>query len=189
MLRESFCEPGRFIAMATAPRLTALLAVLALVAAACGGATSSPEPSPGGAPSGTQAPEVSFEYFETGASGDLSDFEGKPTVLNFWASWCPACIAEMPDFEDHHVKFGDEVQIIGVNTQDTRERALRFVGETGVTYPIIEDLDDNMFSAFQGFGMPVTIFLNAEGEVVGRFDGGLFGDDIEAKMRELGLLG
>ena len=175
--------------MARAHRLAALVVVLGLVAAACGGAASSPEPSPGGVSSGTPAPEVRFEYFESGVTGDLSDFVGKPTVLNFWASWCPACIAEMPDFEDHHIKFGDEVQFIGVNTQDTRDRALRFVGETGVTYPIIEDLDDNMFSAFQGFGMPVTIFIDAEGKVVGRFDGGLFGDDIEAKMRELGLIG
>ena len=163
--------------------------MLALVAAACGGAASSPDPSPGGAPSGTQAPDVTFEYFDTGATGDLTDFVGKPTVLNFWASWCPACIAEMPDFEAQHIKFGDEVRIVGVNSQDSRERALQFVGETGVTYPIIEDLDANMFEAFQGFGMPVTIFLDAEGKVVGRFDGGLFGDDIEDKMRELGLLG
>ena len=174
--------------MANAHRLAASLVVLALAAAACGGVASSPPSSPSGAPSGTPAPEVSFEYFETGATGDLNDFVGKPTVLNFWASWCPACIAEMPDFEAQHVTHGDEVQFIGVNSQDTRARAVRFVDETGVTYPIIEDLDDNMFEAFQGFGMPITIFLDADGKVVGRFDGGLFGDDIEAKMREFGLI-
>lgn len=128
------------------------------------------------------APEVMFEFFD-GSVRALSEFQGRPVVLNFWASWCPACIAEMPDFELVHQRFADEVVFLGVDVQDVdRVTAERFVAETGVTYPIADDPTGSVFAAFGGFAMPTTIFIDARGVIVARQDGAIFEEQLAEEI-------
>src|SRR3990172_13074862 len=85
--------------------------------------------------------EATFEYFD-GSEGAWADFAGKPLVVNFWASWCPACVAEMPDFEAVHARLGDEVAFLGLNMQETDEGAARdLVDRSGITYRLGRDPD------------------------------------------------
>ncbi len=116
--------------------------------------------------------EVPFEYFD-GGEGTLADFDGKPIVLNFFASWCAPCVTEMPAFEEVHQELGDEVVFLGINTQDRREDGERIVEETGVTYTIAADIDLGMESAIGVFGMPTTIFINSDGTITRQFSGQL----------------
>jgi thiol-disulfide isomerase/thioredoxin len=113
---------------------------------------------------GAPAPEVQMESF-SGEAVTLSEFEGTPVVLNFWATWCPFCVAEMPDFEKVNQAADGQVQFIGVNLQDDAGAADDLVGDTGVTYLLTRDPQGVVYGAFGGVAMPTTVFIGADGIV------------------------
>ena len=113
---------------------------------------------------GSPAPDIEMVDFE-GAAFALQDYQGTPVVLNFWATWCPFCVAEMPDFERVHQRVGADVAFLGVNLQDDPGQANRLVGETGVTYRLAADPTGVVYGAFGGTSMPTTVFIDADGTV------------------------
>ena len=160
-------------------RTTLVLTVAAVLLAACGAANDDAAPPEGAAAdhetaevAGDPAPDVEFENFD-GEIRRISDLRGQPVVLNFWASWCPPCVAEMPYIESVHRDLGDEVAFLGMNTQDSMGPALDLVEQTGVTYELGLDPDGDIFRGFSVFTMPMTFFINADGEIVDTH-GGIF---------------
>jgi thiol-disulfide isomerase/thioredoxin len=135
------------------------------------------------APHGDPAPDVSFLLFD-GTEATLADFRGQPLVLNFWASWCPACVAEMPSFQAVHAAIGGEVVFLGLDVQDTRAAADAFVAQSGVDYLLGEDPDGAVLAAFDGIAMPTTIFIDEAGNVLGRHSGAVFEDDLRRLILE-----
>jgi cytochrome c-type biogenesis protein len=124
---------------------------------------------------GEPAPEVTLTDFE-GESFSLRDYEGLPVVMNFWASWCPFCAAEMPDFEKVHRAVSEDVVFLGIDQCEScqggsRKAAEQLVRETGVTYRLAEDPNGSVFVAFGGSSMPTTIFIDADGRVVEHIGG------------------
>ncbi len=159
------------------------LAMLALVLAACapqdaGGASAGADPD-----AGPPVTDRSFETFD-GRQTTLHEFEGQPVVVNFWASWCPPCIAEMPEFEQVHLARQDDVRFIGLNTQDDHARAEALVEQTGVTYDLALDPDGELFRDFEVIAMPSTYFVNAAGAVVHRHAGILSEDQLQDLIDE-----
>lgn len=113
----------------------------------------------------------------------LGDYEGEPVVVNFFASWCPPCIAEMRDvFEPLHQELADEVTFLGVATQDERAAALQVVEITEVTYDLAEDPDGALFRALGATGMPATFYVDADGQVVGAHMGALTADQLRSQV-------
>ncbi len=162
-------------------RAGVFLTAAAVLLAACGAAAGSDDTAPpedaaaeqdAVEASGDPAPDVEFENFD-GEVRTISDLQGQPVVLNFWASWCPPCVAEMPYIESVHQDLGDEIQFLGMNTQDSMGPALDLVDETGVTYELGLDPNGDIFRTFSVFTMPMTFFINADGEVVDTH-GGIF---------------
>lgn len=116
-------------------------------------------------PAADPAPEVTLEFFD-GSTQQLSDLRGKPVVLNFWASWCPACISEMPGFGEVHRRLGDKVEFIGVNMQEVDlDAAKALVEQTNVDYRLVHDRDGSIYSQFGGIAMPTSVFISADGAV------------------------
>lgn len=105
---------------------------------------------------------VEFAWFD-GEPGSTSDFAGTPTVVNFWASTCAACIAEMPEFESVSQSLAGQVNFVGVNVADIRSQADKLAEETGVTYRLAADPDSAVFRSYGGFVMPTTVLLDANG--------------------------
>jgi len=120
----------------------------------------------GQASSGEPAPAVEMTDFD-GKQVILSSYAdaGTPIVLNFWASWCPFCLAEMPDFERVSQATAGRVAFIGVNLQDDQALAKELAEETGVTYLLARDPQGVVYAAFGGIGMPTTVFVDASGIV------------------------
>lgn len=133
---------------------------------------------------GEPAPDVLFERFDGQPTG-MDDWLGEPLVVNFWASWCPPCVAEMRDaFEPLHRELGDRVTFLGVNLQDTEEPARNVIEATGVTYELARDPTGALFTEFGGFGMPTTVLVDASGHVVERHTGSLTRPQLDAFVHE-----
>lgn len=95
---------------------------------------------------------------------------GKPTVVNLWAQSCAPCVKEMPLLEQA-AKDNPHVAILGVDTQDSLERAKQMAVKTGITYPWIQDREGELFYALGGAGMPTTVAVNPDGEVLASHTG------------------
>ena len=167
-----------------------LAAVLAVTGAACGGGTATnagdetpkivlSQDSPGFVPDGDISPETSdgadlsdltFDLFDGGA-GAIADYEGTPLVVNFFASWCPPCVREMPEFQDVFESLDGEVAFLGLSQDQTPEDALDLVERTGVTYDVGWDLDLEVYGATESIAMPTTAFVSASGELLDTFAG------------------
>ncbi|CAN5841184.1 MAG: TlpA family protein disulfide reductase [Acidimicrobiia bacterium] len=133
--------------------------------------------------------DASFTYFD-GTNGTLANFRGKPLVLNFWASWCPACVAEMPDFQEVSERFAGRVEFLGMNMQEVSlDAALGLVEATGVEYRMAHDPDGAIFQMFGGVAMPTTVFIAATGEVVRVHAGAIFAADLVALIEQELLAG
>lgn len=134
----------------------------AWIAASSGGVTvDQSEP----ADSGRSLPSFSLPSFDGGELTNAS-LEGKPAIINFFASWCPFCIGEMPDFEAAHQRLGEQVTFIGVAQRDSDGAARQLEGQTGVTYPLAFDRRGRFYDIFQPRGvMPTTVFVSADGTI------------------------
>ncbi len=113
----------------------------------------------------------------------LAEYRGKPLVVNFWASWCPSCAAEMPDFERVHQAVAGEVAFLGINQTDSRDAAKDLARDTGVTYRLAADPRGEAFQAFGAPGMPTTVFIDASGDVAEVVVGQLTRDALMDRIR------
>jgi thiol-disulfide isomerase/thioredoxin len=102
-----------------------------------------------------------------------SSFQDKPLVLNFFASWCPFCVAEMPGFEQVHQKLGSKVQFLGVSQSDSAPASVQLARQTGITYLTASDSQGALFHAFGGLSMPVTVFIKPGGHIAEIHSGSL----------------
>jgi thiol-disulfide isomerase/thioredoxin len=108
---------------------------------------------------------------EDGSTGTLADHLGKALVVNFFASWCAPCRAEMPDIEAAHQAYGEEVAFLGVS-HDLDETSWRsFVAETEVTYPTVLQPGQELWTELELIGLPATILIDPDGQVVYEYSG------------------
>ena len=96
----------------------------------------------------------------------LSDFLGKPIVLNFWASWCGPCKSEMPAFQKLYEELGEDVHFVMVDVGEHMDAATAFLATTDYTFPAYFDVNNDASYAYQVNSIPTSFFLNAKGELV-----------------------
>lgn len=120
------------------------------------------------------APDFTLDLFG-GTRFTLSEHlrrDGRPVVMNFWASWCVPCREEMPAF-DAVARRRPEVLFLGVAVEDTEIAARRFAEEVGVSYPLGLDADRVIVEAYPTLGLPTTWFITSEGIIAARWMGQL----------------
>jgi thiol-disulfide isomerase/thioredoxin len=165
---------------------------MALLATGCGDEESSP-PAGGGTPAILVAdapslpdtvealPDVDVEGYEA----LLGELRGTPAVVNFWATWCGPCTREMPMLAAAARDLDGQVQFVGIDLLDNRDSARAFLADLDVPYPNLFDGDASVRTHVGSMGQPVTIFYDADGQVVAKVDGELSEADLESHLAQL----
>ena len=122
-------------------------------------------------------------YDASGNPVKLSDYFGKPIVLNFWASWCGPCQMEMPDFQEKYEALNGQVQFLMINMTDgsreTVTSASEFIKDQGYTFPVFYDTETDAAAAYRANSLPTTYFIDANGYVIARATGAISGDTLQ----------
>jgi len=114
---------------------------------------------------GFLAPNINLQGID-GAIYQLSDMRGQAVLVNIWTSWCPPCKAEMPAMQKVYDTYKDQgFVILAVNAthQDSAAKAIKFVDDYGLSFPILLDENGRVTAAYQIHSFPTSFFINAEG--------------------------
>ena len=128
-------------------------------------------------------------YDLEGNAHSLSDYRGKPVVLNFWASWCGPCKAEMPDFEEAYAEYGEQIQFLVVNltdgVQETVTSASDYIAGQGYTFPVFYDVNLAGAEAYRVYAIPVTYFIDSQGSIRASNEGMISPDVLQQNIEAL----
>ncbi len=135
-----------------------------------------------------KAPDFTV-YTQDGEAVQLSDYIGKPIVLNFWASWCGPCKMEMPDFQKQYEQLEGAVHFLMINMTDgsreTVDSASAFIQKQGYTFPVFFDTQSYAAMTYGVYSLPTTYFINADGYAVAQATGAI---NEETLQRGIALL-
>jgi peroxiredoxin len=125
---------------------------------------------------GTQAEDFRLTDLD-GKSQSLSQYRGKIVLVNFWATWCKPCTAEMPAMQAMYDKLRDKgFVVLAVNELEDDAKVREHIKQYGHTFPVLMDRDNKVANQFGVFGLPVSVFIDQEGRVQEYIKGGLLTD-------------
>ncbi len=160
------------------------------------GVRNAPTPAPNTGPLDSRRPEIGqpapdfalVDVRDATMVRRLSDFHGKAVVVNWYASWCGPCRSEIPDFQDAQDAFPDDLVILGVNYQESRERALGILDVLYADYPAVLDSTGSVADRWRvSSGLPVTFFVDRDGVLRGMKTGQVTPGELETQLAKLGL--
>ncbi len=147
--------------------------------------TETPKATATPAPTVTPTPIPAMDFTlkdQYGNTHTLSDYKGKTVFLNFWATWCPPCKAEMPDiqkiYETYDQEGEDALVVLGVaapnyGNEKSEEEIVEFLEENGYTYPVVMDTDGSVFMEYGIYSYPTTFMIDRDGNLFGYVSGQL----------------
>lgn len=126
------------------------------------------------------------DFSLTGLTGEtvrLSDFQGQVVLVNAWATWCPPCVAEMPDLQAYYQAHRNENFIIlGINAGDSLSTASAFASQKGITFPILLDPEVNLLTNLGIHSFPTSILVGADGVVKNIHVGMYTAEELDAEI-------
>lgn len=158
-------------------RLICLLLLAALLLTGCGKEAEAPANSDSTEPTGTSADYPFAPNFTVYDSNNkpvkLTDYDGRPVVLNFWASWCGPCKSEMPEFQKAFETYGEGIQFLMVDVGEAATDGAAFISSAGYTFPVFFDIRNEAAAAYGISAIPATYFINMDGRIVDSYVGAI----------------
>ena len=140
-----------------------------------------------GTRTGNAAPNFRLET-TCGETVTLEALRGRPVLVNFWATWCGPCRAEMPELQRLHERMGDKLVVLAVDVDESPGQVTAFAQELGITFTTVLDRGSKVFNRYRLLGLPSTYVIDAEGVTraikVGPFASA---EDVDNAIREAGL--
>lgn len=152
------------------------------------GLTETPGNSDVGTMPGKFAPNFRF-LAPNGETLALDAFRGKPVLLNFWATWCGPCRSEMPELQRMHEKLGDQITLLAINLNQSREQITAFFEDLDLTFHVVIDAGQELADdGYMIFGVPSSFLIDAQGVVVAVKIGPYINSrDINTQLEKVGL--
>lgn len=161
--------------------LVASLILVVLVAACSESGAAAPQ----GVNTGNVARDFTLETVE-GNSISLKDYRGQVVLINFWATWCPPCRAEIPDLQSTYLeRREDGFVVLGVNVEESRAVVQQFMDEVEMTYPVLLDEGGEVLQTYRANGLPMSVIVDPEGVIQVRHVGYLTAGQLEDYLAEL----
>lgn len=141
----------------------------------------------GAGTTGTPAPDFTVPRLG-GGTITLADYRGQVVLVNFWATWCPPCRAEMPELEAVYRQHRDAgFVILGVDQAEDEATVRDFVAERGFSWTFALDRDGAVSRDYGALGLPTSVLIDREGRIVYRWSGALTRPDLERRLVALGI--
>jgi peroxiredoxin len=128
-----------------------------------------------GVAEGKAAPDFELTTLE-GEQISLSSLKGKKVIINFWATWCPPCRAEMPDMQKIHDTYGDKVVVAAVNltsSEKSIDSVKGFIDELGLSFPVLLDKKGDINKQYEVMSYPTSYIVNENGIITTKFIGAM----------------
>lgn len=138
---------------------------------------------------GAPAPDFTLTDL-AGKTVSLAEYKGKAVLVNFWATWCGPCRAEMPLLQDRYTTFHNSgLEILGVNIGEDFETIQPFIEDLGLGFTVLLDTDLQVNDSYRVLGYPTTIAVDRDGKVVDVHVGAWLDDQLDTVLRQLGFGG
>lgn len=136
---------------------------------------------------GQPAPDFTLTGLD-GRPVSLADYRGKVVLVNFWATWCPTCVTEMPDYEQVYRQFSPDFVVLGVNLQESPAQVEKYAAGLGLSFPVLLDADGQVTNRqYRVTGMPGSFIINRDGVIFYRHAGPMPAQTLLNKLADLGL--
>ncbi len=126
------------------------------------GSSSENENAPEAVEVGKPAPDFELQNIQ-GETVRLSDYRGKPVLVNFWATWCAPCKLEMPNFQKYYAKYPGQFEILAIEYGEPQDTVERFVEDMGLTFQILSDPDAKVHALYRFLGYPTSYVIDSGG--------------------------
>ncbi|AQS55724.1 TlpA family protein disulfide reductase [Novibacillus thermophilus] len=135
---------------------------------------------------GFAAPDFTLQSL-SGETVQLYENNGKPSLINFWASWCPPCKVEMPDLQEAYDTYGDQVNFLMVDLtfNDDLDEMTQYIESNSFTFPVLLDETGDTASQYQVVAIPSTYIVDKNGIIVSKVQGAMSREQIQDTMKRL----
>jgi peroxiredoxin len=140
-----------------------------------------------GIQTGNEAPDFELLNLEE-KPVKLSDFRGKKVILNFWATWCPPCRAEMPHMEEYYNDYEEDTVVLAVNLTNTEKNhsdITEFIEQFELSFPVILDIEGDVASKYQVVAYPTSFIIDSRGIIQDIYQGAINYDVMKKTMSKL----
>ncbi|HWI61925.1 MAG TPA: thiol-disulfide oxidoreductase ResA [Symbiobacteriaceae bacterium] len=138
-----------------------------------------------GIPNGAKAPDFELKTTD-GTAIKLSDLKGKAVMLNFFATWCPPCRAEMPALQEVYKEYEAKgFVVLAINLNESNLAVNQFRDKLGLTFPIVIDKDDHVSKLYDIVPLPTSYFINKDGVVVGKWTGEITKEKLRSFVKQI----
>ena len=133
---------------------------------------------------GVAAPDFTFTDLATGKVMNLSDLRDKPVYLNFWATWCPPCVGELPLIEKKYAEYKDKMHFVILSVDDNEQDPARFIKSKGYSFPAAYGDHQALGRAYGIDAIPASYIISADGHIVARIVGSMNESSLDAFLQK-----